>query len=133
MSELDKYTTKSLNLYGSSLNGEGGCQDYATGIQLQNARIVNEQWLLDLLNKNRTLLEDVIILRSKMEGLSEENNKLRAELYAVPQPISESIEVCLMWLKAALECENFHWDADQHEAALNELNLAKAWLAKCDK
>jgi hypothetical protein len=45
------------------------------------------------------------------------------------QAVPECIEVCLMWLKAALDCENFPWDADQHEAALAEWENAKAWLA----
>lgn len=40
------------------------------------------------------------------------------------------VEMAFTWLKAALDCKNFHWDGDQHECASHSLEDARKYQAR---
>ena len=66
--ELKLRTTKSLQIYGDFLGNNpdddtGGCQDYTSNILLDEVRIVNEAWLLKLIERQ-------IQLEELLEGLT---------------------------------------------------------------
>ena len=39
------------------------------------------------------------------------------------------VEMAFTWLKAALDCKDFHWDGDQHECASGTLEDARKYQA----
>lgn len=59
--ELELRTTKRLQLYGDFLNKDldddmgGGLEDYTDGIKLDGVRLVNESWLLNLVERQKKL------------------------------------------------------------------------------
>lgn len=57
MAAIDKFSTGSVVVYGGAL-GEmpGGCQDYTAPIQLKGVRIVDENWLRQIVESHAALL-----------------------------------------------------------------------------
>lgn len=58
----------------------------------------------------------------------------QAEARQAAEMRAQATRECLtdmhLWVKAALECETWNWDPDQHEAATDCANEAKALLAE---
>lgn len=55
----------------------------------------------------------------------------RATTHPAPldaERLREAADTCAFWLEGALKCKNWHWDADQHEAATWSLNELRAAL-----
>ena len=43
--------------------------------------------------------------------------------------LREALEACELWVTAALECKSWSWDFDQHAAATESRDAARAALA----
>jgi len=73
--ELELKTTKSLQLYGPFLNHDideefpgSGCEDYTNEVLLKGVRLVNEQWLLDLVDRHIKLEATIAHIQQEMDG-----------------------------------------------------------------
>jgi len=52
-----------------------------------------------------------------------------ARLIAAAPTLLDSLDLVVTWLDAALKCRLFPWDADQHEAATDACQQARAAIA----
>lgn len=68
--EIDRYSAKSLQIYGSSLGGEhGGCQDYTHNIPLVGVRIVDAEWLEGLVAQRDQQLAAIASLKQELRAI----------------------------------------------------------------
>jgi len=80
----------------------------------------------DIAELNQRLIERHTDMLSTIVELRKENITMRE----VIKESHETSEIVNMWLKSCIECENWSWDADQHEAAKGSLDFSNQALAK---
>ena len=78
---------------------------------------------IEQLTKRLTDGKSLIETASQVMG---DNAKLRADL-AEAKRVMEPME---LWLTAALECNNWHWDSDQKAYATESRDAGRAFLKK---
>jgi len=73
------------------------------------------------------------ILVQLCKKLERERDEARAEIETMREVMKEAHEtsgIVNIWLKSCIECKDWSWDADQHEAAKGSLDFANQALAK---
>lgn len=101
--------------------GEGG--------DAREALEAAHEWLIELVNGDHGKLHGDVLANAQRDlAKIEAALSLSRPLAGEVERMREALTTTQQWLRAALDCKDWHWDPDQHEAAEMAFQAAEAAL-----